>query len=86
MFYIWLMLLGMLVLALAAVLAVVIGGGLGALLGAITGGVRGWRQAPEEEKELAAYRGLTWGCALGGLCGVGLAVVLLLVALSYLQS
>jgi hypothetical protein len=73
-----------LILVLAALLVLVVGGMLGVFLGGIVGGIRGGVQAPEGSKELATYRGVTWGGCLGGVVGLALALLLLTLAWSYL--
>jgi len=83
---IWLVFLFLLIMALVAVLVLVVGGVLGAFLGGIIGGGRGSIRAPEGGKELATYRGVTWGGCLGAVVGLALTSLLLLLAWGYLLS
>jgi hypothetical protein len=73
-----------LVLILAALLALALGGLLGVFLGGMVGGVKGGTRAPEGGKELATYRGIAHGGCLGAAAGVAVALLLVLLAWSYL--
>jgi hypothetical protein len=79
---VWLYLV-LLILLLIALLILFLGGLLGLFVGGIIGGVRGHIQAPKESKQLATYRGVTWGGCLGAVIGLALALVLLVLVGSY---
>jgi hypothetical protein len=81
--YLLLVFLGLLVLAVIGLVALILGGVLGAFLGGTIGGVQGWRKAAEGDRELGAYRGVTWGSCAGALLGLALAVLLLFLAWGY---
>ena len=72
-----------LILIIIALLILFLGGLLGLFIGGIIGGVRGHIQAPKESKQLATYRGVTWGGCLGAVIGLALALLLLVLAASY---
>jgi hypothetical protein len=80
---IWLVFIFLLVLGLVALLTLVVGALLGVFLGGIIGGVRGRVRAPEGDKDLATYRGITWGGCLGTVVGLFLTALLLILAWTY---
>jgi hypothetical protein len=83
---VWLVFLVLVILALVALVALAVGGLLGVFVGGLIGGVRGGVKAPEEGKELATYRGITWGGCLGAVVGLALTLLLLFLAWNYLLS
>jgi uncharacterized membrane protein len=77
--FIYILVIALLIMAFIALVVLIAGCLLGAFFGGIIGAICDCSQAPANQKELAAYRGIAWGGCLGTMAGLMLALIGLIV-------